>query len=404
MADEHDEWLDKETAERLLRGEPVEVAGEHARRQAESLSGALRDLTGVAYANSVELHGEAAALAAFQRERAAAGGRRKGAVKGVEGARNGNALGPVRLGPAPRTGPVHAVRHPLRRNLGAAVAVCAVCMAAVVAGTGALEAPFVSKRDPLPATSVTGTSTRLPEPLLSRDPAVPGPAGPSDTPATGGADGLSPWQPRTAGSAGGSGTGRDAGGKASRAVGQTGVGFPGNNSPRGGVSAKAGDWYAATIDLCRDYHSGAIDVKRKNDLESAVKGAAGAKSFCDQLLEGQGGGKDGGDGDTKSGPGDGLGGGGAGGVGVGVGNGVGNGVGGGNGGGDNGGSQAPHTLPGDPSGAPSADDPPTPGEDPSSPDTGPSDPPDPGSGPGALPVPPASPAPGVPSTDPATPS
>ena len=41
MADERYEWLDKDAAERLLRGEPVEAADEHARTQAARLSRAL---------------------------------------------------------------------------------------------------------------------------------------------------------------------------------------------------------------------------------------------------------------------------------------------------------------------------------------------------------------------------
>ncbi|SCE03491.1 hypothetical protein GA0115253_1027615, partial [Streptomyces sp. Termitarium-T10T-6] len=41
MADEHYEWLDKDAAERLLRGEPVVPVGDEARTEAFRLAEAL---------------------------------------------------------------------------------------------------------------------------------------------------------------------------------------------------------------------------------------------------------------------------------------------------------------------------------------------------------------------------
>ncbi|NEC21387.1 hypothetical protein G3I50_24530, partial [Streptomyces parvus] len=41
MADEHYEWLDKDAAERLLRGEPVVPVGDEARTDAFRLAEAL---------------------------------------------------------------------------------------------------------------------------------------------------------------------------------------------------------------------------------------------------------------------------------------------------------------------------------------------------------------------------
>lgn len=67
MADERDQWLDMETAERLLRGEPVEAADTGDGVRVKRLSDALRELSGVTYANGTELPGEGAALAAFRR-------------------------------------------------------------------------------------------------------------------------------------------------------------------------------------------------------------------------------------------------------------------------------------------------------------------------------------------------
>ncbi|MBM7173798.1 hypothetical protein JQK87_36585, partial [Streptomyces sp. G44] len=41
MADEQDKWLDRDAAERLLRGEPLEGVDPHARAKAERLARAL---------------------------------------------------------------------------------------------------------------------------------------------------------------------------------------------------------------------------------------------------------------------------------------------------------------------------------------------------------------------------
>ncbi|MER6789063.1 hypothetical protein ABT330_31330, partial [Streptomyces sp. NPDC000658] len=80
MADKHDRWLDRETAERLLRGESPDnavdgAAGEEAERLARTL-GALSALRGRPHpaaahpSDDEELPGEAAALAAFRKAHA----------------------------------------------------------------------------------------------------------------------------------------------------------------------------------------------------------------------------------------------------------------------------------------------------------------------------------------------
>ncbi|MEV5446527.1 hypothetical protein AB0N23_28865, partial [Streptomyces sp. NPDC052644] len=70
MADERNEWLDHEAAERLLRGEPVDADDDYTRWQVERLAKALDSARGAAAphpaAPSGELPGEAAALAAFR--------------------------------------------------------------------------------------------------------------------------------------------------------------------------------------------------------------------------------------------------------------------------------------------------------------------------------------------------
>ncbi|MGW2258506.1 hypothetical protein ACWCXE_11720 [Streptomyces sp. NPDC001780] len=77
MADEHDAWLDKDAAERLLCGEPVAPTGDdRTRGRTVRLDAALRELAAdadITYANNRELPGEAAAVAAFRRARRTAG-------------------------------------------------------------------------------------------------------------------------------------------------------------------------------------------------------------------------------------------------------------------------------------------------------------------------------------------
>ncbi|NEC69074.1 hypothetical protein G3I41_31500, partial [Streptomyces sp. SID9727] len=66
MADEQDAWLDKEAAEKLLRGEPVDPAEGRPRQDAERLATALDAVARTARPATGPLPGEAAALAAFR--------------------------------------------------------------------------------------------------------------------------------------------------------------------------------------------------------------------------------------------------------------------------------------------------------------------------------------------------
>ncbi|NEB12429.1 hypothetical protein G3I32_26940, partial [Streptomyces coelicoflavus] len=73
MADEQDEWLDRETAELLLRGESLEgleSTGPATRDRAGRLVAALGALSAHPVPDDGELPGEAAALAAFRKVRA----------------------------------------------------------------------------------------------------------------------------------------------------------------------------------------------------------------------------------------------------------------------------------------------------------------------------------------------
>ncbi|MGI5402471.1 hypothetical protein ACQEVG_24105 [Streptomyces sp. CA-135486] len=259
MADERYEWLDKEAAERLLRGDPVEAADEHARAQAARLSRALYDTNrgGThAYADEDEMPGEAAALAAFRKARADAA------------APAGDTLGTVRL--ARPTRPAFGMRlgRPVRFGLVAAVAGCALGGVAVAAGTGLLPSPFDG---PLPASTVSAAAT--PQPLASdlpsdgtlTPPQAPGspstPASPSQS--TGGSRSPEP-----------------------------------TSGPEGGDFGKQGDTdkkrkaklRRKTVEACRDYRSGRISPERMRDLEALAKGPGRVEHFCDRLLDGESGG------------------------------------------------------------------------------------------------------------------
>lgn len=169
MADEQFEWLDRQAAERMLRGEPVEASDEHARIQAARLSRALYEAgrnESPGYAGDGEMPGEAAALAAFRKARADAA------------APAGEAVAAVRLAPSHRR-PARRSRfgRPVRFGLAAAFAGCALGGAAVAATTGLLPSPFGG--DPLPASSVTAAAT--PEPLVSDSPTGGGAVAPPNT-------------------------------------------------------------------------------------------------------------------------------------------------------------------------------------------------------------------------------
>lgn len=70
MADEQDKWLDRDAAERLLRGEPLEAVDADTQGRAKRLADVLGALAPEPAPTSAELPGEAVALAAFQRARA----------------------------------------------------------------------------------------------------------------------------------------------------------------------------------------------------------------------------------------------------------------------------------------------------------------------------------------------
>ncbi|MEV8528079.1 hypothetical protein AB0451_28655 [Streptomyces sp. NPDC052000] len=282
-----DEWLDRDAAERLLRGESVDPGDERPRAEAERLTALLRSVARPE-PSAAELPGEEAALAAFRKARS-------------EGAAGTEAFDVVRVGRAARVAEAPRRRRigPVRLGLAAAVACCALGGVAVAAGTGVLPGPFAfDDQDPTPAATVSAEETpgpvaTSPSHSLFPNSPTPGHRAPSSAPGTpGGSHDATPGGPASDGA--------------------------GDPAKKGG--AQGGDdgegtaqWIAKRTDDCRDYRSGRLDQERRRALESAAHGPAAVKAFCDLLLDGKAGnggatGGDGGDeGKSGGGKGDGSG-------------------------------------------------------------------------------------------------
>ncbi|MFE7899001.1 hypothetical protein ACFU3E_16050 [Streptomyces sp. NPDC057424] len=188
MADEQYRWLDRETAERLLSGEPPEAVEGTGRDQAEHLARALGALSTAPPLTSDELPGEAAAVAAFRKaraERADAAAARS--VTGGQDAAEVADAGLVRIGTPGGSGTVMARRprwaRPARFALAAVLAAGMVGGVALAAGTGALRAPFGGDA-PDPGASVSASVTHPERPLMSPSPsgAPQGGSTPGDAP------------------------------------------------------------------------------------------------------------------------------------------------------------------------------------------------------------------------------
>ncbi|MGW2472065.1 hypothetical protein [Streptomyces sp. NPDC001665] len=327
MADEQYAWLDKEAAEKLLRGEPVDPAEGRPRQDAERLAAALAAAARTARPATGELPGEAAALAAF---RAAPRRPRTAGAAAVHGDDADTAvLPPVRIGRA--AGPERRERpfrwsRPLRFGLAASLACCAIGGVAVAAGSGVLPGPF-SRHTPSPATSVSaaespeelGTDvlpdeeTSAPPPPGTPTPDAPPPggrtgpesdSGDQDTARPG--DGASHDDP--GGKGDGTGTDRTGGSRTGGGTdpGDGGSGDDGANEDPSKGDGRSGDdssgsWYAKTLQACRDYRDGTLDADRRTRLEAVAKGARNLDRFCDRLLAAEDGKHGGGAGDAEQG-------------------------------------------------------------------------------------------------------
>ncbi|MET7305657.1 hypothetical protein [Streptomyces sp. NPDC005571] len=350
MADEQYEWLDKDAAERLLRGEPVDPVDGHARTEAVRLMATLAAAAREARPATGELPGEAAALAAFRAVPRVARTRGRSETHAAQSAGHATqssgprqpeqmgqpgrgvhpglpeTLGAIRIGPAPSAqfSPSSSFatsagrgmrsrrwRRPLRFGLAASLAGCALGGVAVAAGTGVLPGPFGGHANPLPASSVSApaspgelgsgpTSDRTPvPPPASRGPDTsPDPAGPS-APVDGTRKGDGGANDRD----GRGGTdGKDGGyGDDVDAAPRSADGTARDSTSGGGQGGTSGKWLGRTVRACRDYREGDLDADRRRRLVVMARGAGNLDRFCKRVLEQA----DGDDGDAQQGSGSG---------------------------------------------------------------------------------------------------
>lgn len=262
MADKQDRWLDRETAERLLRGgSPENAVAPEARDQAERLArtlGALSALGAEPLPADEELPGEAAALKAFSEARAAreSHGSRQ-SPRSHESVYRGDA-GLVRIGGrtgGDRNGERAHGRwsRPLRLGLAAALAVGMLGGVAVAAGTGVLRSPF-DGAEPAPGASVSSAASPEHAPV-SPSPDAPG----------GGPDAVAPD----------GGTDPD-----------TGKGEKGTDGASTAPGAR-GTWPKGVTSSCRDIRAGrTLDTRHRRTLEGLAGGWSHVTSYCAYVLEG----------------------------------------------------------------------------------------------------------------------
>ncbi|MFE6888968.1 extensin [Streptomyces sp. NPDC057694] len=190
MADEHYRWLDRDTAERVLRGEPLEAVGDDDARRAGRLTGTLDALSAVPSGPGGELPGEEAALTAFREARAESAMDAAVTSVGSPATAAGRA-GRHRAGAAVRPAGNRRWGRPVRFGLAAAFAACMVGGVAVAAGTGVLPSPFGDRGNPVPASSVSAAhsdrplSTGSPSPTGGGDKTLPDGSANPDRPSTG---------------------------------------------------------------------------------------------------------------------------------------------------------------------------------------------------------------------------
>ncbi|WP_225638501.1 hypothetical protein [Streptomyces solaniscabiei] len=265
MADEQDGWLDRETAEILLRGESLKAVDPAVRDRAERLAETLDALAAYPAPTSGELPGEAAALAAFRKARADDAAEWAGGPAGVGhgAATTPSDAGLVRIGPRRDDAGRARWGRPLRLGLAAALTAGMVGGVAVAAGTGVLPTPFGGTGpDPAATVSAAATSDR---PLGSPTP-LDGLRGGS-TP-----DGATPGPSR-------SGATRD----------EAGGGTAADRDPEDRASDGAAGDRRELATSCRDVSAGkALDGARRRALTEAAGGTARVGTYCRSVLAGTG--------------------------------------------------------------------------------------------------------------------
>ncbi|WP_216869960.1 hypothetical protein [Streptomyces brasiliscabiei] len=300
MADEQYRWLNRDAAERLLRGEPLEAVDADIRARADRLAQALDLLAAEAAPVSPqtpELPGEAAALAAFReastaradavspaaRSGLAAHAAEPGPV--TEPGRGGPShttaapaadAGLVRLGRPVRARAVPGGRRarwgrPVRYGLVAAVAAGMLGGVTAVAGGGALSAFRDEEPEPSASSSAAGSPDR---PLMS------------PTPNTGQGDrGRGAW---------GGGTSEAPPDGSAKGDSPSGEGTGGTDEDeRSGDSRKGRgstqERWNGVLSACRDVRDGKeLDADRRRALEEAAGGKDKnrLKRFCEGALAG----------------------------------------------------------------------------------------------------------------------
>ncbi|MYR95146.1 hypothetical protein GTY67_22155 [Streptomyces sp. SID8374] len=324
MADEQYEWLDKDAAEKLLRGEPVVPLGDQARDDAFRLAEALGAARATRSAPAGELPGEDAVLTAFRQAARTGGDRLAGRSAGPALPGRPGTLHSVHIGAAPAVPPRRPRwSRPVRFGLAVSLAGCALGGVAVAAGTGMFPGPFGGPDSPAPASSV---SAATPEPLMSRlpadDPSAEAEPSPVEEPeplsspesrqpaaseepsgATPGATAPAPDGDRT-------GDGNRPGG--SGRTDATKDPATGRDDHPGGSGGKdeGGTWYEKSVKACKAFRAGTLDERSRRQLIELAKGEENLERFCDRLLGGGSGGpgSGGSGGGDHDGPGDGDGG------------------------------------------------------------------------------------------------
>lgn len=256
MADEQDKWLNRATAERLLRGESLEAVDDSARDQAERLARTLDTLSVRTVPATAELPGEEAALAAFRKARESAGDEWTSVARQPGRWGRGSDAGLIRIGAGPRPPRVPGWARPARFALAAVLTAGMLGGVAVAVGTGVLPSPFDGVR-PRPGASVTAAGT---------------PVHPQDSPST---ESL---------------LGGESGAPSADAT-PRGPVLPspdssGRPKDRGtGSSATPGNRWNRALRFCRDVQDGKfLGNDRRRALEGMAGGPARVDRFCKVLL------------------------------------------------------------------------------------------------------------------------
>ncbi|UUU31343.1 hypothetical protein JIX56_16325 [Streptomyces sp. CA-210063] len=286
MADEQYRWLNRDAAERLLRGEPLEAVDADTRAHADRLAEVLGALTAEVppvSPLSAELPGEEAALAAFRSARTARSAENAENAEATEpgrGPRTHTATAPaadaglVRLGRPGRSGADGRRARwarPVRFGLVAALAAGMLGGVAVAAGSGALSA----FRDDEPEPSATLSAGQSPDrPLLSPSPSAE--AGDGERGILGG---PTPEDSPDASSKGDAPSGEGTGG----------TGEDGQPGDTGQDEGSTQEWWNSVFSACRDVRDGKeLDADRRRGLEDAAggKGKGHLKQYCAGVLAG----------------------------------------------------------------------------------------------------------------------